>query len=825
MAKLARKMSLSAIDGHLAYSNGQVWAYYLLPTTKYEYQEDNRREATARNIDDALAALVAKGTHSVEGVLCVTSTPLNVETWSDNFKSAARQWDHGDNFEPFVDKAADHLYTKDFSQKEVYLGILLGGRGNSGAETPVKSAFGFITSRVDSMLGFADRQVEKGELKYWRKKAEETDRILRQSHLGGQPVKPNQIAMLFKKPLWPAMEVPPTDLEELQTWGSGDLLSLASSDIERHRKFMKITQPHPLTGEDMVGYRATLCFSKFPEVMEFPHQEPWIHWAALLGSDLEIYSRFSIEPALKVRKAVERKAKAIIDEAENAARGETGDIPLDIQERLVSARQLEHEVSRENTPWVHARHRAIVTAHTEEDLREKVQAVVSHYRSLSITLEWPTGMDQEDLFLEAQPADRVRVTDYLQRQSLSIISGGMPTANSSVGDLVLPNGKGWVGPYLGETTSRIREPVFFSPQVALSHNNPPGVLVTGSPGGGKSFLGFTIICQLASQNVWGVYIDPKADARNIDKIKDIGRVTAFDLRTGNDGILDPFTLADDVPSQSLMAIQTLTLLLGSLTDKQVEVIYEVVDRVISNEQEPSLDKVVDYLLAEKRNSTWQALGKRLNLIRQMEFARLAFSKQTSELKLRVEDGLTIITMLGIKLPSANTESKDYTVENRLAVSIMYLLTTFTRNLMVKSDKNHPKFVGIDEAWAVTSTTQGAQMIDELLRMGRSMNTNTLLISQNSGEFQARGLMNSIATHFAFKVRDPDEAEMILSALNLEAENETNKNTLLNLNTGECLMRDNRDRVARVQVERWNQEWSAVFESNPYADKEGKEVAA
>jgi hypothetical protein len=48
----------------------------------------------------------------------------------------------------------------------------------------------------------------------------------------------------------------------------------------------------------------------------------------------------------------------------------------------------------------------------------------------------------------------------------------------------------------------------------------------------------------------------------------------------------------------------------------------------------------------------------------------------------------------------------------------------------------PKAIFLDEAWAITSTPEGAKLVPEVSRMGRSRNTALILVSQNAGDLLA-----------------------------------------------------------------------------------------
>ncbi len=609
------------------------------------------------------------------------------------------------------------------------------------------------------------------------------------------------------------MVVPPIDLTDKEIWGTGELDSLVDAKIENNSKYLKITQM--VDGKEEVGYRATLCFSRFPDTMYFPDREPWIHFSAAFEFTTDFYSRFSLEPSRKVRKEINKKLAEVKDQMANMT--SAGGAPnIDIQERLQQGLELDYSLGKDKTPWVYARHRIVVEASTEEQLKERVQRVIDRYKDLDLALTQPTG-DQLDLLLESMPNDVVRVPAYYQRQELSIISAGMPTGSSWVGDRkqVDEKGKeqGFIGPYLGYTTSRILSPVFLSPHAAMAQNSPPGLVITGAPGGGKSFAAFTLTYQMVLQGTWCIYIDPKGDAVPMAQLPGIN-ATVLDLRQGNKGMLDPFSIGLDEGSKKDLAIEIIELFLGGsqkVTTEQNIAISKAITWV-SGQPKPSLDKIVDYLLNHPTDIEAQGVGHQLNLVRDLPFARLCFSPKESEI-LDPSQGLTIITLLGLDLPPATLPSTEYSRTNRLALAIMFLLTNYTRQLMMSANKNHPKAIAIDEAWAVTATAQGLKLVLEVARMGRSLNTALILVSQNAGDFTGEGITNSVSTKMAFRAKDPTEIENILRFFALDI-TEGNKEIIATLKNGECLIKDASDRIARVQIDNWNDQMNYAFETNP-----------
>jgi type IV secretory pathway VirB4 component len=271
-------------------------------------------------------------------------------------------------------------------------------------------------------------------------------------------------------------------------------------------------------------------------------------------------------------------------------------------------------------------------------------------------------------------------------------------------------------------------------------------------------------------------------------------------------------MGENRAESTLLALETLRLLLGgTVSEEREEALLNAVEQV-SLMPNASLTMVVDVLLNNQESAGSRNLGAVLRTIRDLPFARLCFAP-TGGTRLRPEDGLTVVTLLGLDLPNAQMKSEDYSYENRLAVSVMYLLTRYARRLMLSMDKSHPKAIAIDEAWAITSTPQGAKLIPEIARMGRSHNTALVLVSQNAGDLMAESVTNSISTKFAFRSSIPQEIEDVLELMGLE-QDQGFGTAVRDLRNGECLMQDVDGRVARVQIDAWNQELFDTFNTNP-----------
>ena len=94
-----------------------------------------------------------------------------------------------------------------------------------------------------------------------------------------------------------------------------------------------------------------------------------------------------------------------------------------------------------------------------------------------------------------------------------------------------------------------------------------------------------------------------------------------------------------------------------------------------------------------------------------------------------EGWTTVFTLAGLTLPDTSTNRDDYSYEQRLSVALLYLVSQFAARLN-GIDRTKPNAIFLDEAWAITSAPEGAKLVPEVSRMGRSRNT-TLILSRRT----------------------------------------------------------------------------------------------
>ncbi|MFE6779046.1 ATP-binding protein [Streptomyces sp. NPDC057702] len=332
-----------------------------------------------------------------------------------------------------------------------------------------------------------------------------------------------------------------------------------------------------------------------------------------------------------------------------------------------------------------------------------------------------------------------------------------------------------------------------------------------------------------------------------------------DLLKGQAGVLDPWVIARDVPAGRLLAESMLRGFLGDEDYQRVRLpVIEAMATVVgqynsavrqaveegysgrdaeSKVRRPTLWQVVDEVLlaydravadgdrdAVKELKLAQML---LTELRTLPYARLAFAETPRPMS-SVRKRRTVITLRGYQSPAA-TDPKNWNPAERLAATaLMAVVELGSQMLDVGYEANpvtgevglRPKALFVDEAYVVTATESGRDLMRRALKQGRSYLAVTVLITQQAIDLvqiedsEARsGGANQIHTVFAFKQKSSQEAALVAPLLG-RAENDAKVvNSLQELRTGVCLQRDVDKRLGTVAVDLVFKEILAATDTN------------
>jgi hypothetical protein len=232
---------------------------------------------------------------------------------------------------------------------------------------------------------------------------------------------------------------------------------------------------------------------------------------------------------------------------------------------------------------------------------------------------------------------------------------------------------------------------------------------------------------------------------------------------------------------------------------------------VAQGEQPSLGKVVAHL-EKSSDPASMNLGAVLGSMAEMRLAKLCFAPSGGQ-GIDAAGWTTVFTLAGLTLPDVGVKRDDFSYEQRLSVALLYLVSQFARRLLNGMDRRLPKAIFLDEAWAITSTPQGAKLIPEVSRMGRSRNTALILVSQNAGDLLNEQVTNCISGVFAFRSSERMEVANVMALLGVEP-SEEHKAALRALGNGECIFRDLDGRAGRVGVDLISDELRRRLDTNP-----------
>lgn len=443
-----KKMDLSivAVIDNIIFSKKEVWAYYRIQNSVFDFLSTDAKNALAIRVSNAFNSLMTEKNSEIEGHVIVTSTPVNIDLWEEQVRESCKYWDKADNFNNFMEQQVRFLKEKDFMRKVTYVGIKLGNRGALESENlnileaGLKGTIDFIKEWGKKALQVPGEEIDSFEEEEARRKEKNIFNVLSNGNLKASRTSAEELLLLIKRQFYPNMPAPYLEVDHGNRLGSGDIILESSSVIKNHYRYIEIEQV--LGQEFYKGYRATLSFSSFPKAMYYPNGcFPFFYLITRMGLPFTSYARFTLKPSQNMKKEIEKKKKETTDEITNLNEGrrieETyiNPTPADIEEALNDLQTMESIIATDKTPWLEGSYRIVVETPTEELLKKYISILKQQYMDQDITLTWTSG-DQAELFLEQMPGDHVRMNSFKQTTNMHLLSTSGFNFASDVGDRI-----------------------------------------------------------------------------------------------------------------------------------------------------------------------------------------------------------------------------------------------------------------------------------------------------------------------------------------------------------------------------------------------------
>lgn len=381
--------------------------------------------------------------------------------------------------------------------------------------------------------------------------------------------------------------------------------------------------------------------------------------------------------------------------------------------------------------------------------------------------------------------------------------------------------------------------ITFTPATQVLENKACGTIVVGRSGGGKSYflLNLAAGCLEMGQNIF--CLDAKNDMMNLRNVFPDIKVT--DVNNIAPGSLDPFLVFDDVDPTVVFTI--VEILCGELNPDQklaiTPIINDFVNKLKFNSEGTTFREFSQYLYSNQSQQA-QMVGNQLLLNANTKYGKLIFGqegKKSQALKIGTES--RIISTFGMQLPTGSSNPKP---DELVSAATVYIVCRMMKNILTRNSKQgqvgelqalnkklqeqkskeskRPTVIFMDECHMLMRSNAVKDIIDEILVLGRSLNTAVVLASQNVTHFDS-ALAQHIASKFTFGMSRQEATEFFSLFDNSSSANQLDVGNCIDnvtrLRTGFAYFIDSAGRAALMHVTT-NHDHGA-FSSNPLEKKQ------
>lgn len=341
--------------------------------------------------------------------------------------------------------------------------------------------------------------------------------------------------------------------------------------------------------------------------------------------------------------------------------------------------------------------------------------------------------------------------------------------------------------------------ISFSLVTPILENRPPGCVIVGVPGSGKSYFMLNLAVNSLMCGCRIFCLDAKNDMMDLREVYPDIEIT--DINQVEPGSLNPFAVLPDIDTNTVMSI--ISILCGNLSDEKMIAVQPIVQDFIirnrNNKGGQSFAALADYLYASS-NKEAQSIGSAIKINEDSAYGPLLL-KPTHK-KFEMDNESRIISLLGMPMPSDTNLKSELTNEERFSSAIIYIICKMLNNIL-KQDSSIPSVFMVDESHILFKSSAMHGIVEDFLVLGRSLNVATVLASQNISHFD-EGLAQLVSNKFAFRLSKIEAERFVELFDNSSSEDNIERdaivNTITNLKTGNCFFIDRKHRSGFIHIE-------------------------
>ena len=562
----------------------------------------------------------------------------------------------------------------------------------------------------------------------------------------------------------------------------------ADADRPRHRRYLRVD------AGDRTAFQTVVALADLPHRFTFPGSGEVLAVPDAMGFPVDWCIRIRSVPNNLAQPKLRRQHRELIGQFDEYD-GEIAGAPPELGDAVAGIEEMRAELAAApSEPELWATLLFSIAAPNLQVLEDCASALTAHLEPHEFGAGRPTGgqIALTRAFLPGSSAPSV-ADDYRQYLLARDLAGTGPCTASEVGD---PHGL-----LIGTSTDTgVPAPVLFDAPFGPTVGATASIGVCGSLGSGKSFFLKRLCWDTVARGGQIVTIDRTAMGEYVKFAATVpGRVQVVELGPETDVCLDPLVsfTGDERPA---IAIGFLSLLAGCATQSEEGAcLADAVHRVADDAGR--LGDVVDLLDSSgNEDPVARSLARRLAHYRRIGVASLAFGSGS---RVDLDADLIVFWAPQLSLPDRDTLVTEHLARQMLPEQIvgsalLYLVAALGRRV-VFSDPSRFGAALYDEAWALLASPHGQRLLREGIRDGRKHNGAVWLASQHPDDLGAGDLVDLLGSRFVFR----HAVGAVPAALRLLGCDDTSEagDVISELGTGECLFRDVRSRIGRIQVGR------------------------
>lgn len=823
------RLPIRALAGHLAWSrDGSVWAVWRVEPTSYPYLSTDEKLSLHGRLRAALMALPPQ---SMLLSVCRQVDPgevvqqmidgVDLETCSDWRVEAAA--------------TLDELLGAALYERRHYLAVQLRDHGWRAAAGGLAAAATAVAER----FALPAAPLRRGEVDARQRQAKLVEaRLTRVLPL--RRVEAGEFRWLYARAFRRGCSEP--YLDESWGWqerlvGAGDdarmispsLHTLAEAtffeggsreDLDRpaHRRYLRV---ETASG---VGYQTFAAVADMPREWLFPGGAgEWFCQLDRLGFAVDWCARITAVGNQDAQVKARKQARQLAGQFEQYE-GEVSGAPTDLAEaaRGVDAERAELAANK-GEPELQTTLVLALCADNLADLEGQAEQLMAMFTPADYGLARPTGGQLALLtaILPGSPQPPV-ARDYTQYLLARDLASGAPFTGHQVGDprgLLLGISLDGASP-ASDGQGTIADPVLFDPAWGPSVNRSGSVGVVGSLGSGKSYCSKRVMHAVVARGGQVVTVDRTEVAEYVTFAQVTpGCSQVVNLAPDSPVCLDPLRIFAG-EDRVVFTIGFLTLLTQvSPSDLEGTVLAETVRSVAGRAGGTLGDVLAELEAAGASDPEARVVARKVGNYARNPLAALAFNPGQQLLALDAD--YIVFHTPGLSLPRREELltphlARQLLPEQLLAQALLYLVAAIARKVTL-ADPARFGMVVLDEAWSLTSSPQGRQLLVDLIRDGRKHNAAVWLASQHPDDLGDDQLTHLLGSRLVFRhdrgaipaaVRflGAEDSPAVAEALE-ELANRADA-------SGQCLYRDTSGRLGRIQVLAARAPLHSRFDTNP-----------